>query len=115
MQLEKNPKTRQLVRRLLELEDRVSGLPFSKMKRVRQVDKDSCGPAVLASLYSYFSVKVSQRGIVASLRAQNKIKEFGLSLRDLTRASKIIGKGKSGRSGKQGHGICSAKLRSYPG
>lgn len=93
MQLEKNPKTRVIVRRFLELEDKISGLSFPNMKRVRQVDVDSCGPAVLASLYSYFDVKVSQRGITASLRAKNKIKEFGLSVHDLERASKIIGKG----------------------
>lgn len=93
MQLEKNPRTRQLVRRFLELEDRISGLPFPKMKRVKQIDSDHCGPAVLVSLFSNFGVKVSQKGITGSLRAQNKIKEFGLSIKDLTRASKIIGKG----------------------
>ena len=93
MQLEKNPQTRSIVRRLLQLEDRISGVAFPKMKRVKQVDSNSCGPAILAALFSVFGVHVSQKGITASLRAQNKIKEFGLNVRDMARASKIIGKG----------------------
>jgi len=48
---------------------------------------------ILASLFSVFDVSVSQKGITASLRAKNKIKEFGLNVNDITRASKIIGKG----------------------
>ena len=93
MVLEKNPKTRPLVKRLLELEDRISGLPFPKMKRVKQIDSNSCGPAVIATLYSCFGIKVSQNGIISSLRVKNKIKKFGLSVKDLTRASRIVGKG----------------------
>jgi hypothetical protein len=93
MVLEKNPKTRPLVKRLLKLEDKVSGLAFPKMTRAKQITSSHCGPAVLTSLYSNFGVKVSQRGIVISLRAQNKIKKYGLSVKDLARASKIIGKG----------------------
>jgi len=93
MVLEKNPKTRLIVRRLLKLEDKISGLPFPKMARVKQVDIYSCAPAVLASLYSNLGVKVSQRGMVASIRAKNKIKKYGLNVKDLARASKIIGKG----------------------
>ena len=93
MVLEKNPKTRPIVRKLLELEDRISGPAFPKMRRVKQITSYHCGPAVLTSLYSNFGVKASQKGIVASLRAQNKIKNYGLSIKDLARASKIVGKG----------------------
>jgi ABC-type bacteriocin/lantibiotic exporter with double-glycine peptidase domain len=93
MVLEKNPKTRPIVRRLLQLEDRISGAVFPKMLRVKQIDSNSCGPAVMAMLYSQYGVKVSQRGLIASLRAKNKIKKYGLSVRDMARASKITGKG----------------------
>jgi hypothetical protein len=93
MVLEKNPKTRPIVRKLLALEDRVVGLPFPKMVRTKQITSAHCGPAVLAALYSNFGVRVSQKGMVASLRAQKKIRKFGLSVTDLGRASKIVGKG----------------------
>jgi predicted double-glycine peptidase len=93
MVLEKNPKTRPLVKRLLRLEDRISGLAFPKMKRVKQITNSHCGPAVLVALYSNLGVKASQKGIVASLRATQKIKKFGLSPKDLARASRIVGKG----------------------
>ena len=96
MVLEKNPKTRLIVKRLLKLEDRVTGLAFPKMTRAKQITSSHCGPAVLTSLYSNFGVKASQRGIVASLRAQKKIKKYGLSVKDLARASRIIGKGAFG-------------------
>lgn len=92
MVLEKNPKTRPIVRRLLQLEDKVSGLPFPKMSRLKQIDVYSCGPAVIAMLYSFFGIKVSQKGLISSLRVKNKIKKFGLSVKDMARASKIIGK-----------------------
>lgn len=93
MVLEKNPKTRPIVRRLLELEDKISGQAFPDLARIKQIDVYSCGPAVLAMLYSQFGVKVSQRGLIASLRAKNKIKQYGLSVKDLAKASKIVGKG----------------------
>jgi hypothetical protein len=93
MVLEKNPRTRPIVRRLLKLEDGISGLPFPKMARIKQIDVYSCAPAVLASLYSNLGVRVSQKGMIASLRAQNKIKKYGLSVKDMAKASKIIGKG----------------------
>jgi len=93
MLLEKNPKTRLIVRRLLELEDRISGLAFPQMKRAKQLTVDYCGPAVLVALYSFLAVYTSQRRIVTSLRARNKIKEYGLSTKDMARASRIIGKG----------------------
>jgi ABC-type bacteriocin/lantibiotic exporter with double-glycine peptidase domain len=93
MVLEKNPKVRPFARKLLELEDAVSGRPFPRMKRVKQASPSHCGPAVLASLFSNFGIKVSQKRMVASLRAQNKIKKYGLNIRDLARASRMIGKG----------------------
>ena len=94
MDLEKNPKTRHLVRKLLSLSDKFSGLAFPKMERVRQASSSHCGPAVLVTLFSNFDIKVSQRSIVASLRAQNKIKKFGFNMVDMGKATKIIAKGK---------------------
>ncbi len=93
MVLEKNPKTRPLVKRLLKLEDKVSGLAFPKMVRIKQITFAHCAPAVLASLYSNLGIKVSQRGIVVSLRARNTIKKYGLNVNDLARASRIVSKG----------------------
>lgn len=93
MHLEKNPRTRHIARKLLSLRDRITGVAFPQMARISQASSSHCGPAVLASLYSFLGVKVSQRSIVASLRAQNKIKSLGLNMHDMERASKIIGKG----------------------
>lgn len=93
MILEKNPKTRYIARKLLEFRDKISGLSFPEMDRISQASSSHCGPAVLASLYSHLGVKVSQRSIVTSLRAQNKIKTFGFNMHDIEKASKIAGKG----------------------
>lgn len=79
--------------RLLTIEDRVKGTPFPTMARVKQVSNSHCGPAVIVMLYSFLKVKVSQRGLVSSLRAQNKIKNFGFNMKDIARATKIAGKG----------------------
>lgn len=92
--LEKNPHLRPLYRRLLAFSDRVSGLAFPMMKRVEQETVDYCGPAVLVALFSYLGVKVSQRKVVKSLRAENKIKRYGLSVKDLARGTRIAGSGK---------------------
>src|SRR5512141_696129 len=92
MLLEKNPKTRRIVRKLLELGDRVSGLAFPTMERPHQIYVYSCGPAVIVALYSFLGVKVSQRGIIASLRVKEKIKKYGLNIKEMGRASKIVGK-----------------------
>jgi len=75
------------------MSDRISGLPFPRMLRTKQIDSYSCGPAVIIALYSNFGVKASQKGIIALLRAARKIKKYGLSLKDLARASRIVGKG----------------------
>jgi hypothetical protein len=93
MELEKNPKTRSLYRRLLKLGDRVIGPAFPKLKRVKQKTVDYCGPAVLEALFSFLGIRVSQARVVRSLRAQNKIKRIGLSVKDLGRAVKALGKG----------------------
>lgn len=92
MYLEKNLNTRAIYRRLLALEDKIFGLPFPKMERIKQITNSHCGPAVISALYSNLGVKTSQRGIVASLRLQKKILQYGLNLKELARASKIIGK-----------------------
>lgn len=92
MVLEKNPKTRPIARKLLVMEDKLKGAAFPQMKRVKQSTIDYCGPAVLASLYSFVGVRTSQRRIVTSLRVQNKIKDYGMTVKDLAKASRIIGK-----------------------
>jgi hypothetical protein len=94
MELEKNPRTRPIYRKLLELWDLANGVPFPGMKRFKQITSYHCGPAVLVALYSFMGIKTSQKAIVKSLRAQNKIKLYGLNLKDLAKASKIVGKGK---------------------
>jgi len=93
MEMRGNKAYRRVLRHLLALQDRISGVSFPKMARVKQVTVFHCGPAVMAMLYSYFGVRVSQRGMVSSLRAQNKIKKYGLNVSDLARASHILGKG----------------------
>ncbi|QQG41522.1 MAG: hypothetical protein HYV90_05205 [Candidatus Woesebacteria bacterium] len=93
MEINTNRTVRAVVRRLLALQDRLQGVALPKMARIKQVDIYSCGPAVLAMLFSFLGVKVFQKRIVASLRAQKKIRKWGMSVRDLARASKIAGKG----------------------
>jgi hypothetical protein len=92
MEIEKNAILRGALRHLLALEDRIKGLPFPGMKRVRQIDVYSCGPAVISALFSFLGIKVSQRKVITSLRAQNKIKSTGLNMKDLAKASNAIGK-----------------------
>jgi hypothetical protein len=94
MVLEKNPKTRTLARRLLELEDGLIGKPFPKMKRARQITFSHCGPAVVEDLFSFVGVKVSQTAIVRSIRADKKIKRIGVDVNDLGGAVRKLGKGK---------------------
>lgn len=94
MELEKNPKTRKLYRKLLRVGDRVTGAAFPGMRRPKQITASHCGPAVLAALYSFLGVKISQTAVVRSLRAHKKIKTSGLSIKDLARAANALGKGK---------------------
>lgn len=94
MTFEASSVTRKYYRQVVSLLDKFSGRAFPEMERVKQISTSHCGPAVLASLYSYLDVKVSQRGIVASLRAQNKIKNYGFNMLDMAKAGKIAGKGK---------------------
>ncbi len=94
MVLEKNPKTRRLAKRLLELEDKIVGKPFPKMKRSKQVTSSHCGPAVIEALFSFLGQKVSQASVVRSIKADKKIKKIGLNVTDLGLAVKKLGKGK---------------------
>lgn len=93
MVLEKNLRIRPIVRKLLKLEDKIFGLPFPKMLRLKQIDVYSCGPAVIASLFSIFGVKIGQKKIIFSLRAEKKIKQYGLNMKEMAKAAKIVGKG----------------------
>lgn len=83
---------RKLDRHILRLEARLIGMPFPSLKRVKQIASSHCGPAVLVSLFSFLGVRSSQAGIVRFLRAENKIKEDGLTIKDLIRAVRVIGK-----------------------
>lgn len=94
MEPHKNLLVRRLSRRVLELEDKLYGRPFPKLKRVKQITVSHCGPAVLEALFSFFGIKVFQKAVVKSLRAGKKIKRAGISIKDLGRAVKIIGKKK---------------------
>ncbi|HKC04502.1 MAG TPA: cysteine peptidase family C39 domain-containing protein [Patescibacteria group bacterium] len=93
MEINGNKAYRKIVRNLLALQDKVTGVALPKMARMKQIDNYSCGAAVIAMLYSFLGVRVSQKGMIASLRAQKKIKRFGLNTKDLARAVKIAGKG----------------------
>lgn len=92
MELEKNPKTRKLYKRLLELEDKLGKRPFPGMRRVRQITLSHCGPAVLEALFSFVGMKVTQRKMTNSLRATNKIKKYGLGIADMAKVAGIYGK-----------------------
>ncbi|HJY98168.1 MAG TPA: hypothetical protein VJ227_00430 [Patescibacteria group bacterium] len=94
MRLESNPITRKLGRILLSLEDVFhGGQAFPSLKRIKQATNSHCGPAVLAALFSFVGLRVSQRAIVRSLRAKNKIKDFGLTIKEMAKAARIAGKG----------------------
>jgi hypothetical protein len=84
---------RNLDRLVLRLETSFKGASFPGLKRVKQISSSHCGPASLVSLFSFLGVKTSQARIVRSLRAENKIKDTGLVIKDLARATRIVGKG----------------------
>ena len=89
MYLEKNPRTRPILKRLLQLEDRVVGFAFSKMKRVKQISIYACGPATIEMLFSFVGLRVSQTSIIRSIRAWNKIKLYGINVKDMAKAVNI--------------------------
>lgn len=93
MKLERNPKTRKVYQRFLRLVDKAKGSAFPSMKRVKQISVSHCGPAVLEALFSFVGFKISQTAVVKSLRAKNKIKNIGLSVKDLAGAVRALGKG----------------------
>lgn len=92
MILEKNPKTRPIYRKLLELGDNIMGRAFPQMERASQVNVSSCGPAVICTLFSNLGVEANQRKIVSSLRVKEKIKKYGLNVNEMAKAAKNIGK-----------------------
>lgn len=94
MELEKNPKTRRLAIKLLQLEDKISGKPFSGMARVKEISNYACGPATLVMMLSFVGVKTSQTGIIRSIRATQKIKKYGITISDFAKAVKIKGRKK---------------------
>ena len=93
MVLEKNRKTRPIAKKLLALEDRVKGRPFPSMTRVKEISNYSCGPATLEMLLSFVGVEVAQTKLIRSIRAQNKIRNYGINVNDMAKAAKIAGKG----------------------
>lgn len=92
MHLEKNPKTRAFLKRLLALEDKILGKPFATMERTHQISVYACGPATLEMLFSFVGAHVSQTSMVHSIRAHNKIKVYGIDINDMARAVNIKGK-----------------------
>lgn len=92
MQLEKNPKTRHILKRMLEVEDKIMGKSFPSMARSHQISVYACGPATLEMLFSFVGAKVSQTSMVHSIRAHNKIKMYGIDVNDMARAVNIKGK-----------------------
>jgi hypothetical protein len=92
MELEKYPKTRMILRKLLQLEDRLLGKPFPTMARRKQITVYTCGPATLEMLFSFVGVKVSQTSLIKSIRAWNKIKRYGVGIGDMAKAVSIAGK-----------------------
>lgn len=91
-ELEKNPKTRSVLKNLLRFEDKLAGKPFPAMIRVGQISMYACGPATLAMLFSFVKLRVSQKSIVKSIRAAKKIKLYGINVYDMARAAKIVGR-----------------------
>ena len=83
---------RSLDRSILRLETSLKGRIFPSLKRIKQITSSHCGPAVIVSLFSFLGVKTSQARIVRLLRAENKIKHSGLSVKDLAKAVRVIGK-----------------------
>lgn len=83
---------RRLDRFILKLTAALFGQPLPALKRLKQASSFHCGPATLAMLFSFVGKPVSQRRIVACLRAEGKIKVKGLTVRDLARATRILGK-----------------------
>lgn len=94
MKLERNPITRRLLKRLLELEDKIVGKPFPGMRRIRQISTYACGPAVIESLLSFLKFRVSQKAVIRTLRAQRKIQIYGINVGDMGRAVNSLGKNK---------------------
>lgn len=94
MVLERNPKTRVVAKKLLELEDKIQGKPFASMGRVREISNYSCGPATLAMLLSFVGYKVSQTKLTKSIRAQNKVKFYGIDINDMAKAVSVSSKKK---------------------
>lgn len=94
MELERNIVTRKLFRRLLKLGDKLAGISFPQLRRVKQITSYHCGPAVLEALFSYLGYKISQRSVVRTLRAQKRIRRRGILVAEMGKAVKTLGKGK---------------------
>ncbi|HKB88538.1 MAG TPA: C39 family peptidase [Patescibacteria group bacterium] len=94
MVLEKNPKTRPIAKRLLQLEDKVKGKPFASMARVLELSNYSCGPATLEMLLSFVGSKATQKELIKSIRVQKTIKLYGININDMGHAVKIVSRGK---------------------
>jgi hypothetical protein len=94
MVLEKNPKTRPVLMRLLQAEDKMLGKPFPSMERTTQISIYACGPATLEMLFSFVGLKVTQTGLIRSIRAGNKIKQYGIDVKDMAKAANIKAKKK---------------------
>lgn len=63
------------------------------MERVKQITIHHCGPAVMVELFSFLGFKISQTAVVKTLRAQNKIKLYGLTVKEMAKATKTLSSG----------------------
>ena len=64
-----------------------SKLPFPLLKRVKQANSFYCGPAVIQMLLSFHDFKISQKRVVIAAAVKRKIKNHGMTLFDLTKAT----------------------------
>jgi len=94
MELERNPAARRLLKKLLSIEDKMTGKPFPGMRRVKQISIYACGPATLEMLFSFVGLRVSQTSLIKSIRAWNRIKLYGIDVNDMAKAAGIAGKKK---------------------
>jgi predicted double-glycine peptidase len=69
----------------------VDEIPFSRMKRVAQINDYFCGPAVLRMLLSFWGVKILQKEIVNRLGIDSKkIRKVGMNMLEMSNAVEIV-------------------------
>ncbi|MEP7166494.1 MAG: C39 family peptidase [Candidatus Woesebacteria bacterium] len=64
--------------------------PYSRMRRVKQIDDVHCGPAVLQMVMTHIGIDVSQLDIDKAIHAEEYIEEYGTRPDQLAAAVKVI-------------------------